>query len=263
MVAATLLISLISSIHAAPPQARPVRDDDVGRAVGEALIRYGDEAHASLDPLNALALYRRALQEDSTSYAALWRAARESVNLGMLTSDRDERKRRAEDAVSFARRARGVGPSEVEGSEWLSIALGRLALEEGLKARARLAAEIRSAALETLALDSLNAGAHHVLGEWHAEIRRLSGIERWVAKTMLGVDDVGEASWDCAVLHLERSVALAPAALVHHLDLARTYLDLGREDDARRELSEVLRRPVLDSVDPLQKEAAQRLLDAM
>lgn len=260
MVTATLFISLIS---AAPAQARAVNDDDIVRSIGEALIRHGDEAHASLKPLNALALYLRALEEDSTSYAALWRAARESVNLGMLASDRDERKRRAEEAVSLARRAREVDPSRVEGAEWLSIALGRLALEEGLKTRARRAAEIREAAREALALDSLSAGAHHVLGEWHAEIRRLSGFERWVAKTMLGVDEVGEASWDCAVVHLERSVALAPEALVHHLDLARAYLDLGRKEDARRELLEVLNRPIVDSVDPLQKEAAQRLLDAM
>lgn len=260
MITATLFISLIS---AAPPQARPVPEDDLSRTIGEALVRYGDQAHASLDPLNALALYRRALEEDSTSYAALWRAARESVNLGMLASDRDERKRRAQEAVSFARRAQGMGPARVEGLEWLSIALGRLALEEGLRARAQLAGEIRDAALATLALDSLNAGAHHVLGEWHAEIRRLSGLERWVAGTVLGVDEVGEASWDCAVLHLERSVALAPATLVHHLDLGRAYLDLGRKEDARRELLEVLNRPVLDAVDPLQKEAAQRLLDTM
>ncbi len=260
MIATTLLISLAL---AGLPQARPLDDDDIGRSVGEALIRHGDEAHAALDALTALALYARALEEDSASYPALWRAAREAVNLGMLAEERTERKRRAQEAVSFAERAREADPSGAEAYEWLSIALGRLALEEGLKTRARLASEIRSAALTALALDSLNAGAHHVLGEWNAEIRRLSGIQRWAARSMLGVDAIGDASWDAALEHLERAVRLAPESLVHHLDLARAYLDLGRKADARRELLEVLDRPSLDPIDPLQKEAAKRLLDGL
>jgi Flp pilus assembly protein TadD len=114
-----------------------------------------------------------------------------------------------------------------------------------------------------LALDSLSAGAHHVLGEWHAEIRRLSGLERWAARELLGLDEIGNASWDDAVEHLERAVALAPDVLVHRLDLARAYLDVGRKEDARRELQEVLDLPAVEPIDSLQKESAIRLLEGI
>lgn len=251
-----LEIALVLITLSAPHQAPESRSEASRRA----RLGAGDAAHYALDPGAALARFERLLAEDSTSYDALWRAAREEVNLGMLASDPAERKRRAEAAVGFARRARKARPAGPEGAEWLAVALGRLALEHGPRTRARLAVEIRDAALTALELDSLTAGAHHVLGEWHAEIRRLSGIERWAARRLLGARVVELASWDRAIEHLERATRLAPEALVHHLDLARAYADVDRGEDARRALREVIDRPVLEPVDPQLKRTAERLL---
>ena len=100
----------------------------------------------------------------------------------------------------------------------------------------RLAVEVREAALEALALDSANAGAHHVLGVWHAEVRRLSGVERWLARRLLGGAIFEEASWEAAEGHLLTSVALDPGGLIHHQDLAKLYLDRGRTEEARFQL---------------------------
>jgi tetratricopeptide (TPR) repeat protein len=220
----------------------------------------GDQAHEALRPRDALALFEEALSEDPDNFAALWKASREAVNLGMLASDDEERKALNEKAVRYARRAREVDAGNPRAGEWLSIALGRQALDEGPRSRVRLAQEIREVALETLALDSLNAGAHHVLGEWNAEIRRLSGVERWFARKLLGGDVFKEASWQSAEFHLRRAVELDPGGLVHHLALARVYLDTGREEEARAQLREVLERPAMEPVDPLYKQEAHDLL---
>lgn len=227
------------------------------------LTRAGDEAHAMLKPGEALEAYARALAGEPGRYDLLWKAAREAVNLGMLAKDGDGRKGLYARAVEYARGARAADPAGVEGAAWLAIALGREALEHGPRTRVRYAVEIREVGLEALAMDSTNAAAHHVMGEWNAEIRRLSGVERWMARKLLGGGVMGEASWEAAVEHLQHAVALEPSGLIHHLALARAYLDTDRPEEARAELREVLERPAVEPTDPLQKQAAQRLLEKL
>jgi tetratricopeptide (TPR) repeat protein len=226
----------------------------------DAVLREADAAHGAFRPLDALVRLDSLLARHPDSYAALWRAAREAVNLEMLAEEEEERKAWAETAVSHARSARAVDPDGAEGASWLAIALGRQALGEGPQGRVRLAVEIREVALDALRVDSLSAAAHHVLGEWNAEIRRISGLERWLARNLLGGGVFSEASWEAALRHLERAVELNPAGLIHHLGLARAYLDVGRDDDARKVLRDLLDRPSIEPVDPLHKQSAVSLL---
>lgn len=227
------------------------------------LVREGDAAHTALRPLDALESFRRALERDPNDFETLWRAAREAVDLGMLAANGDDRKQWYDQAVDFARRARAADSTDARGPEWLAIALGRKALEEGPSSRVHMAVEIRELALQALALDSLNAGAHHVLGEWNAQIRRLSGVERWFARKLMGGSVFEKARWEDAEYHLGRAIDLDPNGLIHYLDLARVYIDVNRPEDARDLLRQVLERPAVEPVDPLNKQAAQELLQKL
>jgi hypothetical protein len=91
---------------------------------------------------------------------------------------------------------------------------------------------------------------------WNAEIRRLNGFERMMAKTFLGGETLGEASWDNAVKYLVQSVAAAPARIVHHLDLGKVYVDLGKKDLARAEFEWVAKAPISDYNDANYKRLA-------
>ncbi len=240
------------------PRGIPAREP-----TAEGLLDRGDLAHAALRPREALGYYLSILSSEPNRYDALWRAAREAVNLGMLATEGTERKSRNAEAEGFARRARFADPSGVEGAEWLAIALGRRARSGGPRPRARLAVAVREAALAALALDSANAGAHHVLGMWHAEVRRLPAVGRWLARRMPGGAVFAEASWEAAERHLLTAVALDPGGLIHHVDLARLYVDTGRAEEARAQLRETLERPAIEPVDPLHKQEAQELLRAL
>lgn len=226
-------------------------------------IRLGDAAHAALRPLDALQAYRGVLDADPDRFDALWKASREAVSLGMLAGDEVDGKRRYTEAAAWARHAVAVRPDAAEGHEWLAISLGRLALQEGPRTRVHLAGEIRATALRALEIDPDNAAAHHVLGEWHAEVRRLSGLTRWAARKLLGADAFDQASWEVAERHLRRAVELEPTGLIHHLALARALLDLDRVEEARAELGEVLARPPLEPTDPLHAQEARRLLERL
>jgi regulator of sirC expression with transglutaminase-like and TPR domain len=96
---------------------------------------------------------------------------------------------------------------------------------------------------------------------WHAEVRRLSGFERFVAQNFLGGRIFQEASWEQAVRLLERAVAVDPERLVHHLDLAKIYADIGEKAKARSHYQFVIDAPVrTDYNDPLYKrQAAEEL----
>ena len=113
-----------------------------------------------------------------------------------------------------------------------------------------------------MAIDPEHDGAYHVLGMWHAEIRRLSGIERFFAKTFLGGGFMDRASWDSAAVHMERAVALKPEDLQHRFDLAGVYMDLERYAEAREQLEEVLRlEPNEDVLDRQTQADAANLLE--
>lgn len=256
---AVVLASALSAAFGSEPGAAQTPRGLVRSPPDDAVHR-GDSLHEALKPADALAAFRQALDADPDSYAALWRGAREEVSLGMLAMDEDAKKEHFRQAESLARKAVKVTPDDPEGHHWLSVALGRRALLEGTRTRLELGREVRREAMTVLALDSLHAGGHHVLGRWNAEVKRLSGVSRFVAEHLMGAEELDQASWDQAVAHLEKAVSLEPRSLIHHLELARVYMDLGRTEEARTQLHEVLARPSLEPTDPLHKQEAVHLM---
>jgi len=222
-------------------------------------IAQGDTAYEHLEPPAALAHYEAAVALDSTSYEALWKAARSLVDIGKQMTDKQKKMRDSLYAVAdhYARAAVAADPVGADGYFMLGYAVGQLALTKGPKERVTYAKEVREAALKALELDSLHDGAHHVLGRWHAEIMRLPGITKFFAKTFLGASVFNEASWDSAARHLERAVELNPANVYHRLDLAEIYLDLKQPDRARPQLEQLLELPNSDVMDSTYKEEAR------
>ncbi|HEX6534999.1 MAG TPA: hypothetical protein VF041_10395 [Gemmatimonadaceae bacterium] len=226
-------------------------------------VAAGDEAHRQMKPVEALVHYQEAIAADSNDYAALWRAARESVDLGEFERDEAKQKTYYADGERYAKRAVAVNPNDAEGHFSLARALGRVALSLGKKGRVRYAKQVRAEALEALKYDSLHPGALHVLGRWNAEIMRLSGFSRFMAKNFLGGDVFGEASWNKAVSYMERSVAQDPGRLVHHLDLAEIYRDRDHDGDrerARAEFETVINGHATEYNDRFYKQEAEREL---
>lgn len=211
------------------------------------------------DPQAALVHFQAALAEDSTSYEANWRAAQAAIDIGKQTPDsvkspaRDSLYAQAE---RYARRATEANPTGADGHFLLGAAVGRASLTKGKRERVRRAVEIRNEALKAISLDPNHDGAYHVLGRWNAEIMRLSGFERFFAKSFLGGSVFNQASWDQAVEYMQKSVSLAPTNIYHHLDLALVFIDRGRYGEARQHLDQIATLPVVDVMDPRYKQDA-------
>ena len=226
-------------------------------------IRLGIEAKRLRDPATALAHFEAAIRSDSQNYEANWRAAEALLDLGKQTPDsvpspeRDSLYARAERRARVAVAADSMGP---DGHYVLAAAIGRASLTKSKKERVRRAAEIRAEALRALALDPRHDKADHVLGRWNAEIMRLSGLTRFFAKTFLGGKIFNAASWDSAVVYMDRAVAIDSESIYHHLDLAEILVDRKRYREARVHLNLIATLPVQDVMDPVYQARAAALL---
>ncbi len=225
----------------------------------------GDSANDALNPQSALLHYEMAIAADSTNYAALWRAARAVADIakqidGTTDADRDRRDSLYAVGRAYAEAAVRANDAGADGHYVLAMVMGRLSRTKGSKERVRYAKLIFDEASRAVAIDSTHAGAHHVLGAWHAEVKRLSGIQRFFAKTLFGGGFMDRASWDWAVWHLESAVAYQPKNIFHRLELAEVLVDMDRYSAARDQLSAIASLPIADVLDPKYKQEAAALL---
>jgi Tfp pilus assembly protein PilF len=229
-------------------------------------IRLGDSLETALHPDSALPHFRAALALDSTNYEALWKASRAVMNVAkQIDSDEDALKKRRDSmyvqARALAEAAIRADPKGSQGHSTLAQAVGRLSRTRGGKERVRFAKLIYDEAMTAVELDSTNDPAYHVLGAWNAEIKRLSGMTRFFAKTLFGAGFMDKANWGDAERYMRRAVALNPEHIYHHLELAEVYVDVKKYDKAREQLTLIPGLPIRDVLDEEYKKEAAALLE--
>jgi tetratricopeptide (TPR) repeat protein len=229
-------------------------------------IALGDSAHAALAPQQALGHYRAVLALDSTNYIALWKAGRETVDLAKQIAGDDGASKRRRDSLYAAAQAYGeaavrANPNGADGHFTVAQALGRLSRTRGGKERVRFAKTIYDEAMKAIELDSTHDGAYHVVGAWHAEVKRLSGFQKFFAKTLFGGGFLDKGNWDDAQKYLEKAVALKSQNIFHRLELAEVYIDVGKYSKAREQFAAIEPLPIADVLDHQYKQDAKQLLE--
>jgi len=229
-------------------------------------IALGDSA-GLMHPDVQLRHYQAALAIDSLSYEANWKAARAIADVAkQIQGNADSLKHRRDSLYSvgrgYAERAIRADSTKADGHYVLSMVLGRLSRTKGSKERVRYAKIIYDEATRAVQIDSNYDNAHHVLGAWNAEVKRLSGFQRFFAKALFGGGFMDKANWDDAVKQFQTAVRLAPNHIYHRLELAEVYTDLGRYCKAREQLTVTATLPEVDVLDgQYKKDAADLLAD--
>jgi hypothetical protein len=251
--ASCALVLVLATARLAEPAsaARPANGVD-------AAISHGDDSYARGQLREALASYQSAAAIESDHFGALCGLVRVESELAENAKG-DDRRRLVASAVEHARDAVRVGPDSAAGHVWLAVALERQLDIEGPKTRAALEREIRSELDRALVIDPQNARAHYERGLWNRRLATLGIWDRSLSKlTFAGLPS--GASLDNAARDLEHAVELQPHAIDYRLELARTYLRMKREADARKELERVIALPGNRPRDPgLQAEARSML----
>ena len=223
-------------------------------------ISKGTVAYEARNATDALAAYEKALSVEPNNYDALWRASRSQVDLAAAEPTADKRSAMYKTAQDEAAHAVQVNPTAADGHFVLAEALGRMALSLGARDRVKYAGRVRDQAMECLKIEPKHAGCLHVMGVWNAEVMRLNGITRMIARNFLGGQVFAEASWANARRYLESAVTVEPRRIVHRLDLARVYTDMGLPGLAKTQYEAVISGELIDYNDPHYKaDAADEL----
>src|SRR5881398_2170981 len=237
-----------------------------GRPTVAEHIARGDSAYAALAPQQALAHYRAALALDSLNYQALWKAGRELVDIAKQITGKNDSSKHLRDSLytearDFGEAAVRVNPNGADGHFTIGQALGRLSRTKGGKERVRFAKIIYDEGMKALECDSTHDGANHLIGAWHAEVKRLSGFEKFFAKALYGGGFLDKGNWEDAQRHLEKAVALKPQNIFHRLELGEVYVDVGKYSKAREQFTAIDPLPIADVLDHEYKREAKQILD--
>lgn len=226
----------------------------------KSILSQGDEAFAAFDNLKALNHYSEVIKLNPKNYEANWKVSRAYVDVGETFEDEDKRAEYYKKSEKFARAAIEIDPNGSDGHLYLSIALGRVALDAGAKQRIKMSKEIKKEADLAIKLNPNNDIAYHVLGRWNRKISNLSFIEKGFADLFLGGVPEG-ASNEAAIKSFEKAIEINPGYVNHYLELGITYEMMDKEKQAIQAFKKCLELGPSSAKDEKYKEVATEHID--
>lgn len=220
---------------------------------------------AALETARAIEAYRRGIAAAPDDPELLWKAARALSNRTAETPGSEGDRPLHDEAVALARRAVAADPDLARTHTTLATGLGRYGRWLAHECRIRCAGQVvdmgreaYQATRRAIDLDPYDPAPFVVLGAYHRELSTVPLVVKMIAKTFLG--GYPPVSLEESASYLERAIRLDPGDVTAHLELARTYAEMGRRDDARAEIRKALAAPVRERLDAVEKDEATRLL---
>ncbi|MFQ5902843.1 MAG: tetratricopeptide repeat protein [Candidatus Binatia bacterium] len=228
------------------------------------LLQEADGLYANLKSKEALKKFLKVLELEPQNHEALAKLSRVYIDFGdmVLESGPDWQEKKLEQyliAEKYARKAVKADPEGTWGHFYVAASLGKIALQSSIPKQIDLSREIRREVEMAIALDPQNGFAYHVNGVWHRKMAGIGQMKRIVASVVLW-RSVPMGSMKKSVEYLKKAISLNPTVISHHLELAKTYVAMGRWEFARSSLRSVQELPIQFSDDPLNKREAQQLL---
>lgn len=229
-------------------------------------LRAGDRYFAQFDDAKALAEYEKAAKLDPTNYDAVWKTSQAYMNVGDGISqwEKDHEQKRVhyyDISEKYLWQALRLNPNDSRTHILNAAVLGRQARTASRKQQIALAYRIKIEIDRALELDPHNDLAWHGLAYWNRTLAEVSGALRFLGSIIFG--RIPKGSFEEAVKGFQKAIALNPNYCDHHIELARTYLDLNKKDLAAREFQIAADCPTLTSMCPLFKEHARRELERL
>lgn len=219
---------------------------------------------AEVDSLRAVGQFEaaqsrlRSLRDTQGDRAELlWRASLNLVDIGKTIDADEEERARYEEALRLADQALEVDSTSAYAHLAKAVAEGRLALDAGTRERVERSRAVEEHANRAIELDPNLASAYHVRGRWNREASDLNFFERTIVKTVYG--GLPKSSFEQAVRDFTRAIELENRRF-HHLELAKTYLKMDRDQEAKAELKKVVSLPPEDPFADRYKKEAEKLL---
>jgi tetratricopeptide (TPR) repeat protein len=227
----------------------------------DAVVRAALAAEARLDSAAALALFEQAAAARPNDAFILQKIARQYSDLVVDQPDDAGRKRFAQTALEYSRRAVALKPDDPVNVLSLAVCHGKLAVYSDTQAKIRYSRLVKEEAERALMLDPRYAWAHHVLGRWHYEVAALGSTSRFFVQVLYG--GLPAASFGQSIQHLQRATELEPDELNHWLELGFAYAAAGRPAEARNSWQRGLAMPARGKHDEPAKQRARGALGTL
>lgn len=224
----------------------------------EALIAQGDQYDQRFQAEQALKHYLPAEKLLPNDAALLVKIARQYVYRMADLKSGAEKIASGQTALQYAERAVSVDPRSGDAHLSIAICLGKIVQLQGNKEKVEASKRIKEAAERAVQLDPRNDYAWHLLGRWHQALAGMSGLTRGLARVVYGA--LPPASNEEAVRCFEKALAINPNRLIHHIELGRTYAQMGRTEEARAAINKGIAMPNREKDDPETKERGRATL---
>ena len=224
----------------------------------EDLIRQGDGFSAKFQSAEALKYFLPAEKLEPKNARLLVRIAQQYRHLMSDATNRLEKTKLGTMAVVCALRATAVAPNDPETQLAVAISYGKLTPLLSTKDQFASSPLIKAAAEKAIALDPSNDLAWQVLGRWNLAVADVGAFKRAMAKVAYG--SLPTATYDDAVRCFQKAIQLNPNRLMHHVELGRTYVQMGRAADARKSIMTGLALPDTEKDDPETKRSGRLIL---
>jgi tetratricopeptide (TPR) repeat protein len=259
-----LLLTACSSFKSAetvPAKPAPAEQPNVSGGLTPAeLIIQGDKFYARFDEQGAVDSYLTAIRLEPGNYEALWKAARgiedlSDLLIGKDPASKDKKVKMYGDAVAYATMAVAANPGDTWGHCYLSSSMGKRVVLMSIKDQINAYQKIRAEIDKAIELDGTNDLAYHGLGRWHRRAAEVGGAKRFFGGLIYG--SLPQGSFAEAEAAFQKAIHLKPNYLGHHLELARTYVAMGKYDLAVPEYQKVIDLAPMSAIDKyLKAEAA-------
>jgi FimV-like protein len=228
------------------------------------LLQQADSLYAAFKTREALHALGRVLELDPNNFEALAKSARGHIDLGDLIADsepnaKEKKLKEYLAAEEFSRKAVKIDPRSTWGHFYVAASLGKIASQSPPSKQIDLAGEIRAEVEKAIELDPQNGYAYHIYGVWHRRMAEVGATSRLMASAFLW-RSIPKGDLNTSVDFMKKAIALNPTVISHHLELAKTYIDLGKTDLARASLKTSLAQPIQFSDDAKHKREAEKLL---
>src|SRR6266576_595184 len=207
----------------------------------DALIAKGDQFDKRLRAKEALEVYLPANKLEPDNVKLLVCIARQYRHLMSDTSSQQEKLRLGNISLEFANRAATLAPNNAEAQLSLAISLGKMLPFMGSKDQVNAAPRIKAAVDRAIHLDPANDNAWHILGRWNRVLANVSAVKRVMAKALYG--DLPVTSNEAAEKCLLKAIEINPNRLMHYIELGRIYVQMGRKEEARKNIQKGLSMP--------------------
>lgn len=199
---------------------------------------------STIDSLRSTGQFQTALsqldslqQRQPENVGILWRRALLTSDIGRRSSNQDTTITLHRRAHQIADAARTADSTNAWAHLVTALAAGRLTLHVGPSKRVQYSRLVKQHTDRAIALDPTLAPAYHLRGRWHRKVADLNFFTRALVRTIYG--GLPDASFDQSIRDFETAICLESKPY-NHLELAKTYLEVGRKEAARTQLQRAL-----------------------